>query len=84
MLDKIDPTSVQSWKNLTDHFDKMKNIHMKDLFIEDPQRFNKFSVRFNDILVDYSKHIITEETIKLLTDLADEINLKDAIEKMFT
>jgi len=84
MLDKIDPTSVQSWKNLTDHFDKMKNVHMKDLFIEDPQRFNKFSVRFNDILVDYSKHIITEETTKLLTDLADEINLKDAIEKMFT
>ena len=84
MLGKINPTATKGWKNLTDHFSKMKTIHMKDLFKEDPQRFNKFSIRIKDILIDYSKNIITEETIKLLIGLADEINLKDAIEKMFT
>ncbi len=56
---------------------------MKTLFAEDPHRFNEFSIRFNDILVDYSKNRITEETVKLLKALAEESGLKDAIENMF-
>jgi len=83
MLQKIDPTTTKSWKKLADHFDSMKHIHMKTLFKEDPQRFDKFSMRFDDILVDYSKNRITEETLELLVELANEVGLKDAIEKMF-
>ena len=84
MLRKVNPTETQTWKNLVDHYKEMKNIHMKDLFVNDPERFNKSVIRFNDILVDYSKNIITEETLKLLFQLADDVGLRDAIDQMFT
>jgi len=57
---------------------------MKDLFREDPGRFEKFSIPFNDIFVDYSKNRVTEETLDLLIGLAEEAGLRDGIEKMFT
>ncbi|HKZ56765.1 MAG TPA: glucose-6-phosphate isomerase [Thermodesulfovibrionales bacterium] len=84
MLKRIDPTKTESWQNLTAHFRKIKNIHMKNLFIADPKRFEKFSIQFNDILVDYSKNRFTEETLTLFLELAEEVNLRDAIERMFT
>ena len=84
MLKKINPTETQSWKNLVDHFKEMKNIHMKDLFAGDPDRSNKYTIRFNDIFIDYAKNIITEETLRLLLELADDVGLRDAIDKMFT
>jgi glucose-6-phosphate isomerase len=84
MLAKIDPTTTKSWKKLAKHYEQMKPVHMRDLFAEDSKRFEKFSLRFNDILVDYSKNIITEETKELLISLAQEIDLKAAIAKMFT
>jgi glucose-6-phosphate isomerase len=84
MLNKINPTETQSWKNLIGHFKEMKGIHMKDLFVNDPDRFNKYAIRFNDILVDYSKNIITEETLKLLLKLSDDVGLRDAIDKMLS
>lgn len=83
MLKKINPTETQSWKNLIDHYKEMKGVHMKNLFADDPERFNKYAIRFNDILVDYSKNIITDETLKLLLKLADDVGLRDAIDKMF-
>ncbi len=83
MLNKINPTKTQSWKNLVDHFKEMKGVHMKDLFADDPDRFNKYSIRFNGILVDYSKNIITEDTLKLLLRLTDDVGLRDALNKMF-
>jgi glucose-6-phosphate isomerase len=84
MLSRKNPTKTKGWKNLIEHFKKMKNIHMRTLFDEDTERFKKFSIRFDDIFVDYSKNIITEETVKLLVGLAHKIGLRDAIEKMFT
>ncbi|MBW1940421.1 MAG: glucose-6-phosphate isomerase, partial [Deltaproteobacteria bacterium] len=84
MLNKINPVKTNSWRKLSEHFEKMKNVHMKNLFAGDPNRFKKFSIRFNDILVDYSKNIITSESVKFLTELADESGLNDAIEKMFS
>ncbi|MFQ5686773.1 MAG: glucose-6-phosphate isomerase [Candidatus Scalindua sp.] len=84
MLNKINPTETQSWKNLVNHYKEVKSVHMKDLFADDPDRFNKYSIRFNGILVDYSKNIITEETLKLLFQLADDVGLRDAIDQMFT
>ena len=83
MLKKINPTETQSWKDLVDHFKEMKSVHMKDLFASDPDRFKKYSIRFNGILVDYSKNIITEETLKLLLKLTDDVGLRDALNKMF-
>ena len=56
---------------------------MKDLFAADPDRFNKFSFKFNDVLVDCSKNRITAETLSLLIDLADETGVREAIESMF-
>lgn len=83
-LKKINPTQTEAWKKLQEHFKEMKSVQMRDLFADDPDRFAKFSLKFNDILLDYSKNIITEETMSLLLKLAEEIELKDAIEKMFT
>jgi glucose-6-phosphate isomerase len=62
----------------------MKGVHMRDLFSADTERFKKFSIRLSDILVDYSKNRITEETRRLLVDLARDVELGDAIESMFT
>ena len=84
MLNKINPTQTEAWKKLKEHFREMKSVHMKDLFEEDKDRFSKFSLTFEDILVDFSKNIITEETLKLLLKLANEVELKDAINKMFS
>lgn len=84
MLKKIDPTHTKSWQHLSDHFEKIKDVHMNELFAKDPQRFKKFSVRFNDILVDYSKNRMTEETLHLLIELTHEIGLTDAIDQMFS
>jgi len=83
MLKKTDPTHTKSWQALATHFEEIKDTHMKDLFHLDPRRFEKFSMRFNDILVDYSKNRITEKTRDLLVQLAEEVHLGDAIEKMF-
>jgi len=84
MLPKINPVKTKSWDKLTDHYEKIKNVHMKNLFADDPERFKKFSIRFNDILVDYSKNRISEETLNLLIGLVHEIGLQDAINKMFS
>jgi len=84
MLNKINPTKTKSWKKLADHYEIMKNVHMKDLFAEDRERFKRFSIRFKDILVDYSKNIITGETLKLLLELVHETGLREAIGKMYS
>lgn len=79
------PTSdFTSWKKLNEHYSKTSGLHMRDLFAADKDRFSKYSVQFNDILVDYSKNRITDETMSLLTALAEEAGLKQAIEDMFS
>ena len=65
------------------HFLEMQATHMRELFAEDPARFAKFSLQFEDILFDYSKNIISEHTVKLLAELADECQLSEAIHSMF-
>jgi glucose-6-phosphate isomerase len=84
MLPRINPTKTTSWKKLKAHYRVMKNRQMADLFQQDPERFTRFSIAFEDILVDYSKNIMTEETVSLLLGLARECGLKEAIEGMFT
>lgn len=83
MLTTIKPTTTRSWAELRDHYSRIREVHMRDLFARDAGRFNRFSIRFDDILVDYSKNRITDETIRLLIGLARETGVGDAIEKMF-
>jgi len=72
-----------AWQALLKHQRQMADVHMRDLFAGDPQRFERFSVRLGDILFDYSKNRITETTMALLIDLAYQANLPQAIEAMF-
>lgn len=83
MLPRRSFTETQSYNQLADHFQEIQNMHLRDLFAQDPDRFEKFSVRFEEILLDFSKNRITAETLALLTKLADECGLKDAVEAMF-
>ncbi len=84
MLPTINPTTTQAWSALNEHFRQMKEVHLRTLFQEDTQRFSRFSLKFEDILVDFSKNRITEETHKLLLDLVEECKLSEAIEAMFS
>jgi len=84
VLEKINPLTTAAWKRLQVHSDAMKGRHMRDMFRSDPGRFSKFSLSFEDILVDYSKNIITDETVGLFMELAREVNVSDAIEKMIS
>ena len=76
--------STAVWQNLNDHFKQMHAVHMRDLFSDDPERFSKFSVLFNDILFDFSKNRISEKTMSLLFKLVEEANLDGMIGAMFT
>ena len=83
MLPAINPTTTNAWKQLSAHAAKMKQVQMKDLFKADATRFQKFSSCEQDIVFDYSKNIITEETMQLLLQLADECKVKESIQQMF-
>ena len=83
MFPNINPTTTAAWKNLQDHFDKTQSTHLRELFAQDPDRFQKLSLQFEDILLDFSKNRITEESMNLLMALAKECQLKEAIDAMF-
>ena len=84
-MKNVNPTQTNAWKELEKHFSENRNMTIKDLFKADPNRFNNFSLKFNDdFLVDFSKNRITEDTLSLLIKLAEETDLKNAIEAMFT
>jgi glucose-6-phosphate isomerase len=77
-------TSSPAWLALTEHQQEMADVHMRDLFARDPQRFERFSLQLGGILFDYSKNRITEETMSLLLDLTRQANLAERIEAMFS
>ena len=79
MFPKTNPTSTQAWKALSNHFEEMKPIDMRQLFTEDPARFKACSLESGDILFDYSKNNINSRTKELLLNLAEECHIKDAI-----
>jgi glucose-6-phosphate isomerase len=83
VLPHINPVETIAWQKLQSHYEQMKSVHMRDLFATDPQRFQKFSLQFEDLLADYSKNIITTETLELLLQLAQETQLPKAIQQMF-
>ncbi len=83
MLPAINPTSTKAWQQLSVHAEQMKQLHMKDLFAADANRFKKLSSCVQDIVFDYSKNILTEETIHLLIQLATECGIKEAVVAIF-
>ena len=84
-MKNINPTQTAAWQALQKHFDEMKDVTVADLFAKDGDRFSKFSATFDDqMLVDYSKNRITEETLAKLQDLAKECDLAGAIKSMFS
>ena len=76
-------TTSKAWSALQTHFQETKNDHVRDAFQKDPDRFKKFSVSFNEILFDYSKNRISEDTLSLLFELANFAGLKDKTNAMF-
>jgi len=83
-LPTINPTTTKAWIALEKHFDAVKNLQMKDLFAQDPDRAHKFTVNWEDFFIDFSKNRITEDTLKLLLDLAEEVKLKEAINSYYS
>jgi len=75
---------TEAFKKLSRHYQSISSTHLKEMFEKDPGRFSKYSLIFEDILFDYSKNRIEEETMNLLLQLAEECKVKDAIEAMFT
>ena len=83
-MNTINPMQTEAWKALTAHFESAQDMDLKALFAADGTRFDKFSASFgHDILVDYSKNLITEQTLDLLFSLARQTELESAIKAMF-
>jgi glucose-6-phosphate isomerase len=83
MLKRISPVTTESWQKLEAHAEIIKKSSIKELFAADPTRFKKFSLAMDDILLDYSKNLVNQETMELLLNLAKEVDLADAINKSF-
>ncbi len=77
-------TASSEWKALGSHYEKIKDRHMRDMFASDPDRFKKFSIELGDMLIDYSKHRIDDETMHLLFNLAGASGVKEAATAMFS
>lgn len=83
-MKNINPTKTNAWKALTEQFNQVKNVTIAEEFKNDPNRFQNFSLKFNDdFLVDFSKNRVNKKTLGLLIDLAKECDLSNAIKSMF-
>ena len=84
MLPKINPMTTQAWNRLEEYHFEFEGKHIKELFANDANRFDKYSLNFEDILVDFSKNIVDDEIRNALIELAKECGLNEAVESMFT
>lgn len=84
MLKKFKPTEKAAWKKLQNHFEEIQEVHMRELFEKDPERFEKFSLQFENLLLDFSKNRINTKTLELLIEFAEECDLSSGIEAMFS
>ena len=82
-LQNINPTNTDAWQKLESHFQEMQNVSMQEMFKQDVSRAERFTINWNDFLVDYSKNRINTTTIDLLLQLAEEVELKKAINGYF-
>jgi glucose-6-phosphate isomerase len=79
-----DLSTTAAWKALEAHYEATKDVHMKDQFAADPDRFNKFSMKFEDILMDFSKNRVSEETMDLLYKLAEQQDVIGMAKRMYS
>jgi len=84
MLPKINPMTTNAWNRLEEYHFEFEGKHMKELFANDPNRFQKYSLKFEDILVDFSKNLVDDEVREALVELSGECGLKEAVESMFS
>jgi len=84
MLPRIDFSKTHAFEKLSEHFQEMKEKHLRELFREDPDRFHKFSIELDGLLFDYSKNRINQKTTELLLQLAGECKVGAAIEAQFS
>jgi glucose-6-phosphate isomerase len=82
-LKNTNPSKTAAWKKLQAHYQETKDLHLKSLFAENPQRKEDFRIQFNDFDVDFSKNRIDATTLSLLIELANEVDLKGAISSYF-
>lgn len=82
-LNSINPTQTKAWSKLAAHFETIKESQMKTWFKENPNRAEEFTIKWEDFYVDFSKNRITSETLELFKELAQELNIQDAISKYF-
>ncbi|MBA0883315.1 glucose-6-phosphate isomerase [Flavobacterium undicola] len=82
-LSTLNPTKTASWTKLEKHFEQLQSVSMQEMFKQDGSRAEKFSILWNDFLIDYSKNIVNQETMALLLELANEMGLKNGIEDYF-
>ena len=82
-LNSINPTQTKAWSKLAAHFETIKESQMKTWFKENPNRAEELTIKWEDFYVDFSKNRITSETLELFKELAQELNLQDAISKYF-
>ncbi|MDQ3846090.1 MAG: glucose-6-phosphate isomerase, partial [Bacteroidota bacterium] len=83
MFPRINPTTTAAWKALSQHAEEIKEVHLRELFAHDPERFKKWALCLNDIVVDVSKNRMRDETMQYLLQLAEQCRLKEAIEAMY-
>ena len=80
----IEPlTKRKAWKALQTHYKKVRELHLRNLFADDPQRGERMTAEAVGLFLDYSKNRITDETVKLLIELAEESGLQSRIDAMF-
>ena len=77
------PTESKEWKALEQHYAEIKDLHLRDLFAKDPGRGQQMTIEALDLYLDYSKHRVTEDTMRLLRALAQQASLRTHIEEMF-
>ena len=82
-LNTINPTTTKAWNALEQHFQTIQHTSIKELFAQNANRFEEFSIQYPSLLVDYSKNRINAETIQLVVDLAKEMDVDTAIQQMF-
>src|SRR5690606_2118748 len=83
-LPKNNPTETKAWQNLREHFYEIQFVKMQELFTANPNRVNDFNIIWNDFLIDFSKNRITNKTIDLLVQLAEEVDLKAGINALLS
>src|SRR5437867_12931199 len=83
MASTVSLTERAAWKKLLAHHEKMRDVHLRTLFADDPARGERLTAQAVGLYLDYSKHRVTDETLRLLLSLAEEVALRARIEAMF-